>query len=608
MLDECKGEKLEEVLATFSTIVLHKGLATEKTQITGIAKRLALAPKLKPQDQDSLLPLAIAHRASLRAALHRKDQLRSRYQDYQQTLSEKRQELLRERQRVIQARKADPAPDIPISSLQKIRQRYDTYWQGDSRWLNVILDGDVTQKHDELLGNSFESTWEQVTASTLPQAQTRNQQAGLLRDLETRVAAQQARLRQWREYREKLNADRKFPPHEIVANEPPKPAQGLTINFSEHKHINKRQTEVLRDPPQSGPLEDQNPALPTVDFYAHLVKSMQQDLDDIDAPKQRSASTVIGLKLGQGSLKQPQFAPNLLDTPAVPTRRDFYEQRDRGGGFGRPKALPIARRTKQSECRPITSQAPRACDPKEAMVTTVNSTSSAKDSASKLESEALSPLTQPKGSTREGTDQPTAEIDEDSMLAAQIVAATMNASPSPIKSKPSLTDRTRRSLALASPGDAYSFPLKANNQSDRQEEPPSASSPEQKEDAKITLAERTRRSMSMLPAQPRGHQKSTNKHRHSKQFPTNQFETPRKQSTTLEIVEERTPPEKLFSGDAGYASVFKSRPKIAMSPTGSPAPKDSPGMNALLDSIEKTDQAEHWESSPLARVAGKAGP
>ena len=607
MLDECKGEKVEEVLATFSTIVLHKRLATEKTQNTSIAKRLALAPKLKAQDQDSLLPIAIAHRASLTTVLHRKDQLRSRYQDYQQTLNERSQELRRERQRLIQAKKVDPAPDVPISSLQKIRQRYDTYWQGDPRWLNVVLDGDVTQNHNDLPRNSFESTWDQVTAGILPQSSTSNQQAGLLHDLETRVATQQARLQQWKEYREKLNAERKLLAHETVANEPAKPAQGLPIHFSAHKDINKQQTELLRDLPQPEPLKDQDPALPTVNFYAHLVKSMQQDLDDIDASKQRSTGAVAGLRFGRESRKQPVFVPSPLDTPAVPTRKDLNEHRSRGAGFGLPEALPIARRTKQNESRLAASQAARGRDSKEAMVATVKNPPSTNDSASKVESEAPSAPTGLVGPKPEGADQPTAEADEDSVLAAQIVAATMNAGPSPIKPKPSLTDRTRRSLALASPGDAVSFPVKATDHSDRQEEPPSVSMPEPKEDAKVTLAERTRRSMSMLPAQSRGPKKSTNKHRHSKQFPTNQFETPRKQSSTLEVLEEMTPPEKLFSGDADYASVFKSRPKIAMSPTNSPAPKNSPGMDALLDSIEKNDHTEHWESSPLARVAGKAG-
>ena len=606
MLDECKGEKLEEVLVAFSTIVLHKRLAAERIQDTSIAKRLALAPKLKAQEQGSLLPLAIAHRASLKASLHKKEQLRSKYQDYQQMLDDKGQEIQRERQRLIQAKKADPTPEVPTSSLQKIRQRYDTYWQGDPRWLNIILDGDVIQDRDELLGNSFESTWKQVTAGTLQQSRTSNQKTGLLHDLENRIAAQQARLRQWKEYREKLDADRKLSAHEIGDKEPPKPAQGLTIHLSAHKDINKRQTELLRVRPESAPLEDQNPALPTLDVYANLVKSMQQDLDDIDAPKQRSTGTLASLRYGRGSGKQPGFAPNPLDTPAVPTRRKFYEQRGQAEVLGRTKVLVKGPRAKQSEVGPAASQAARVRDAKGAMAATVRNAPSTTTNASNIEGEAPNPSTNQTRPSLEESDQPTEESDEDSMLAAQIVAATMNAGPSPIESKPSLAERTRRSMALASPGDIYSLPLKAINQPERQE-PESASLPESNENAKITLAERTRRSMSMLPAQPRGHQKSTSKRRHSKQFPTNQFETPRKQSSTLEILEEMTPPEKLFSGDADYASVFKSRPKIAMSPTGSPAPRNSPGMNALFDNMEEIDHAEHWEGSPLARVAGKAG-
>ncbi|KAI4255092.1 MAG: hypothetical protein L6R42_006910, partial [Xanthoria sp. 1 TBL-2021] len=51
------------------------------------------------------------------------------------------------------------------------------------------------------------------------------------------------------------------------------------------------------------------------------------------------------------------------------------------------------------------------------------------------------------------------------------------------------------------------------------------------------------------------------------QYPTNQFETPKKQ---LEGLKEMTPPDVLFSPEADYASVFKSRPKIATSPSLSP--------------------------------------
>lgn len=57
-----------------------------------------------------------------------------------------------------------------------------------------------------------------------------------------------------------------------------------------------------------------------------------------------------------------------------------------------------------------------------------------------------------------------------------------------------------------------------------------------------------------------------------------------------------TPLEELFSKDADYASIFKSRPNIAMSPTDSPAPEISPSMNALVSSVVDDDGDGHWRA------------
>lgn len=65
MLDECKEEEFEEVLAAFSTIVPHKLLSTDNPPNGAIARRLVLKPKLKFDKGSSLLPLATAHRGSL---------------------------------------------------------------------------------------------------------------------------------------------------------------------------------------------------------------------------------------------------------------------------------------------------------------------------------------------------------------------------------------------------------------------------------------------------------------------------------------------------------------------------------------------------------------
>ncbi|EER45615.1 conserved hypothetical protein [Histoplasma capsulatum H143] len=103
-----------------------------------------------------------------------------------------------------------------------------------------------------------------------------------------------------------------------------------------------------------------------------------------------------------------------------------------------------------------------------------------------------------------------------------------------------------------------------------------------------SLVERTRQSMSFLPKpSSRPRQSLAAKPRKSPVFPTNQFETPKRDGPwSLEPGGSgtSTPKEELFSQDADYASVFKSRPRVAMSPVNSPAvhmlPMDDSDMDA----------------------------
>jgi hypothetical protein len=83
-------------------------------------------------------------------------------------------------------------------------------------------------------------------------------------------------------------------------------------------------------------------------------------------------------------------------------------------------------------------------------------------------------------------------------------------------------------------------------------------------------------------------------------FPVNQFETPGK-LRPQDVIDERrwkdrnaTPTEKLFSDEAEYASVFKSRPRIQLSPkpslTGTP----------VVGEYDIEEEDEDWVgSSPL---------
>ncbi|KAL1969816.1 hypothetical protein VTN77DRAFT_7325 [Rasamsonia byssochlamydoides] len=118
-----------------------------------------------------------------------------------------------------------------------------------------------------------------------------------------------------------------------------------------------------------------------------------------------------------------------------------------------------------------------------------------------------------------------------------------------------------------------------------------------------TLVERTRQSMSLLPLPRTSHSRPRRpSSRQSQKFPTNQFETPHKQQQQQQqrphpSSRASTPRDELFSEDADYASVFKSRPRIANSPLFTPT------VHVGLDYDEEDDSSLDlggMDSSPLA--------
>lgn len=553
MLDECKGEKYEEALSAFSTVVLHRVLSKDNERSSAIARRLALAPKLEFEERKSLLPLAIAHRASLTAILHRKEQQRLKYLQFRDLLNEKENKLSRKLEGIRRAEKTNPSLQVPDHSLQAIRQRFDTHWQGDPRWLDILMKGDPEYDQDLLFETPFSETWKHVVDGRLlparADAQKSNKQDGLLRNLEIRVAAQQTRLQRWRQYHEELTGETKASQGIILGDALPKP----TSDFSAHKTIDNEQRDALQRPLKPPLYDGHAPVLPADDEYAQLIKSMQQDLDEVDAPKRALPAHMCNEDFGQGSQCWPRSDLSDSRIQFADGQRTGEQLLNHGNpNNNRESLLQIPRKTAKET--PGTGRV----EPDQEVDTTMS----------------------PSRMTKTTLDA----IDQSS---SNMSATAIDAGPSPVRTKPSLVERTRQSMAAASPTDSHRFRPEKMSQTEHRREV-SLNPPFNVEDnATATLLERTRRSMSLLTAQPKGHRKSMNRHR---QFPTNQFETPKRQTPIPEDSEDMTPPEQLFSKDADYASVFKSRPKIAMSPTNSPAPEDSPSsMNASVCSTGDDD-------------------
>ncbi|CRG86937.1 hypothetical protein PISL3812_03950 [Talaromyces islandicus] len=117
-----------------------------------------------------------------------------------------------------------------------------------------------------------------------------------------------------------------------------------------------------------------------------------------------------------------------------------------------------------------------------------------------------------------------------------------------------------------------SFDIAENSYSEQEPELPALPS-DKFEHRQSSLLERTRQSMSLLPAQrSRQSLAARRQTRQSQVFPINQFETPpREQQPAPSQSGASTPRDEIFSDEADYASVFKSRPRVVQSPLMSPA-------------------------------------
>jgi len=203
--------------------------------------------------------------------------------------------------------------------------------------------------------------------------------------------------------------------------------------------------------------------------------------------------------------------------------------------------------------------------------------------------------------------RPTLETENQELLAEAIVLSVTQDAPSPAKPRQSLAERTRMSMAFSSSHNIHQTmmmgpPPPPSPPAEDPVKPGSQTGPTDF-DSRSTLLERTRQSMSMLPATSQRTRNSNYKPQCSKGYPTDQFETPKKQQQqeSTDDGKDSTPREELFTQEADYMSVFKSRPKIALSPTISPS-MGAEGLSDLDEGTDHTSNDSPWGSSPLMRV------
>ena len=644
--DDCKGERIQELLVSFSTLVLRKVLSAGHGGRPCIASRLATAKTVTAKEHQSFLPLAVAHRASLTAVLQKKKGLKERYKSFGRILDTKEKELDRRFQAVISTQDLLDKNPIPDHTVARVSKLFEKNWQGDRKPVEVIMQGEEEGMKDALLDKSFSETWQQVSAGTFDGAIGTSWQ-GLLQDLEERVANQEARLANWRKFKEAMQRD------ENVISPAKKTTSRLVENQSKDTD-HQTQKGTVFSPRKSPKKSDWKEASPTHckrskkeitpdelkerDLVFSPRKSPRKSIWPIEdreaetcpayspvAQKQKETKTIAS-RVGSFDGISEKLVPGQSfevqgDTTEFSSHGPIMDDNTDESGFSEiPDEKLNTGKLQDYTVRIGHLNSTQPSDQNEALSTINHGKYKAKKSECQLSDVST---TNSNPATPDDDDSWISSLpveskqeemidsyspDEDDKLAEQIVSMTINAAPTPAKSKVSLMERTRQSMAFASPTRLQYLP--SGEPSSSTPIPPIPSSKKSHETTTAptdprTLLERTRRSISLVPStKPR---KSTFERRTSKIYPTNQFETPRKRPQLEKVSESiTTPPEELFSPGAGYDSVFKSRPKIALSPNPSPSAEygeysetdhDAEG-NGGLGKGQK-------EESPLARMSAE---
>jgi hypothetical protein len=198
MLDDCQGEKFEELLFLFSAIVLRKVLNRGDSGLPP-GHRLATATSLNEEEAANVATLSLVLSRSLSESLAVRQQRRARLASLNVDSLQTADTLLQREERSGEGLEQDierlRVADVELESL---RQRLHDEHSVDQVLLEIGLSGDAEEGRNMAVEDSFSNIW-QPTLDGKPLIYD-PRPPGLLVDLEHRVELQKARLQEWKQF------------------------------------------------------------------------------------------------------------------------------------------------------------------------------------------------------------------------------------------------------------------------------------------------------------------------------------------------------------------------------------------------------------------------
>ncbi|KAK3954277.1 HAUS augmin-like complex subunit 6 N-terminus-domain-containing protein [Pseudoneurospora amorphoporcata] len=250
MLDECKGDRLEEILAVFSSAVLKKVVAEQqrndpRKRHPALAQALALEHLGYSGDRSELTALIVAHRASLCRSLKDKKVMRERLREFSEMLKIKEQAIADRRQRAqaSQRRRQNEGKEISHEVKLDVWRTVRNNWSGNERWLETLLHGDQNTRKDGVLSAPFDRVWRRVQAGRISELEDKSD--SLLDELDDRVKSQEERLQRWQTFRQQTFG--KTNKESITRESMPKPKlKGIDLGLRGHEALHRSRTARRR--------------------------------------------------------------------------------------------------------------------------------------------------------------------------------------------------------------------------------------------------------------------------------------------------------------------------------------------------------------------------
>ncbi|KAI1430264.1 HAUS augmin-like complex subunit 6 N-terminus-domain-containing protein [Xylaria sp. FL1777] len=316
MLDECKGERLEEVLAVFSSAVLKK-LVAERALNSGPEYRPTISESISLEnwgytgDRTELNGLLLAHKASLRSILKKKRAARERYHDFAELLAMKERGISRRREQAKHTARDRP---IGISDTERaeVRRILRNNWTGNEQWVDGLLGGSPSQKRG-LLITPFDDVWSGVQAGNITDLEGHS--AGLLEQLEQRVDHQKSRLQKWEEFRRSNFGDIR---PRVARDSPSKESKDESgLDFTAHLNLNFDNLTTSSNVKFDGPPVE----------YAEMFERLTTELEGFKSTKIPDFSSLISSsRRGPARTASVQFVPQESVSDPVSDLSDWEDE------------------------------------------------------------------------------------------------------------------------------------------------------------------------------------------------------------------------------------------------------------------------------------------